>query len=112
MEKVAALKDKGNSALQAGKFDEAIQNYTAAIALDGSNHVLYSNRSAAYAKAGKYAQALEDAEKTVQLKPDWGKVRNSIRDCYGEKKCCTGQSGDHENEVCEEHASCQEKKQD
>nr|CAD7393397.1 unnamed protein product [Timema cristinae]CAD7425319.1 unnamed protein product [Timema monikensis] len=73
MEKVAALKDKGNSALQAGKFDEAIQNYTAAIALDGSNHVLYSNRSAAYAKAGKYTQALEDAEKTVQLKPDWGK---------------------------------------
>ncbi|XP_069676351.1 stress-induced-phosphoprotein 1 [Periplaneta americana] len=73
MEKVTALKDKGNAALQAGKFDEAIQFYTEAITLDSSNHVLYSNRSAAYAKAGKYSQALEDAEKTVQLKPDWGK---------------------------------------
>lgn len=73
MDKVAALKDKGNTALQANKFDEAIKYYTEAIGLDNKNHVLYSNRSAAYAKAGKYTQALEDAEKTVQLKPDWGK---------------------------------------
>ncbi len=35
--------------------------------------MLSSNRSAAYAKAGKYAEALEDAEKTVKLKPDWSK---------------------------------------
>jgi stress-induced-phosphoprotein 1 len=68
------LKDKGNAALQDGKFDDAIKFYTEAITLDNSNHVLYSNRSAAYAKAGKYLQALEDAEKTLQLKPDWGKV--------------------------------------
>jgi stress-induced-phosphoprotein 1 len=71
---VTVLKDKGNAALQAGKFDDAIKFYTEAIALDENNHVLYSNRSAAYAKAGKYRPALEDAEKTVQLKPDWGKV--------------------------------------
>lgn len=41
--------------------------------MDDKNHVLYSNRSAAYAKADKFAQALEDAEKTVSLKPDWAK---------------------------------------
>lgn len=35
--------------------------------------MLYSNRSAAYAKANKYDLALQDAEKTLQLKPDWGK---------------------------------------
>lgn len=34
---------------------------------------MYSNRSAAYAKSGKYELALADAEKTIQLKPDWGK---------------------------------------
>ncbi|XP_046473704.1 stress-induced-phosphoprotein 1 [Neodiprion pinetum] len=73
MEKVSALKDKGNAALQEGKYDEAVKYYTEAIALDGSNHVLYSNRSAAYAKAEKYEQALEDAAKTVELKPDWVK---------------------------------------
>lgn len=67
------LKDKGNSALQDGQFEEAIKHYTDAIALDKTNHVLYSNRSAAYAKAGNYAQALKDAEETVSLKPDWAK---------------------------------------
>lgn len=67
------MKDKGNKALQEEKFDDAIKFYTQAIELDGSNHVLYSNRSAAHAKAGKYPQALEDAEKTISLKPDWSK---------------------------------------
>ena len=70
---INALKQKGNSALQEGRYEEAIRYYTEAIDLDKNNHVLYSNRSAAYAKAGKYKQALEDAEKTVKLKPDWGK---------------------------------------
>ncbi|KAL6425080.1 hypothetical protein ACFW04_009406 [Cataglyphis niger] len=72
-DKVVLLKEKGNAALQEGKFDEAVKHYSDAIVLDGNNHVLYSNRSAAYAKSGKYQLALEDAEKTINLKPDWGK---------------------------------------
>lgn len=68
------LKEKGNAALQEGKFLEAVDFYGQGINLDSQNHVLYSNRSAAYAKAGEYLKALEDAEMTVKLKPDWGKV--------------------------------------
>lgn len=68
------LKDKGNAALSAGNYEQAIGYYTQAIELDPNNHVLFSNRSAAYAKQGKYEKALEDAEKTVSLKPDWPKV--------------------------------------
>ena len=35
--------------------------------------MLYSNRSGAYASLKEYQSALEDAEKTTQLKPDWAK---------------------------------------
>lgn len=67
------MKDKGNQALAQNKFDDAIKYYSDAIEIDDKNHVLFSNRSAAYAKAGKYKQSLDDAEKTVSLKPDWAK---------------------------------------
>lgn len=68
---------KGNAAFSAGHFFEAVEHFTAAIAADPANHVLYSNRSAAHASMGSYDSALEDAKKTVELKPDWAKVRGS-----------------------------------
>jgi len=67
------LKNKGNAALSAQNYDEAIKLYTQAIALDASNHVYYSNRSAAYASIGKYNDALADAERAVSLSPNWAK---------------------------------------
>lgn len=68
------LKGEGNKLLQSGDFEEAIGKYTEAIELDPDNHVLYSNRAAALTKAGKYLEALGDADKTIQLKPDWARV--------------------------------------
>jgi stress-induced-phosphoprotein 1 len=67
------LKNKGNSALQSEKYDEAINFYSQAIELEPSNHILFSNRSAAYAKTGKFKESLDDAEKTISLKNDWPK---------------------------------------
>ncbi|KAL3499516.1 hypothetical protein ACH5RR_038609 [Cinchona calisaya] len=66
-------KAKGNAAFSAGKYEEAIRHFTEAINLSPTNHVLYSNRSAAYASLSKFSDALSDAEKTVELKPDWSK---------------------------------------
>jgi stress-induced-phosphoprotein 1 len=67
------LKALGNKALQEEKLDDAIRYYTEAIAIDGNNHVLYSNRSAAFAKQEKYEEALVDGDKCVTLNPTWGK---------------------------------------
>lgn len=70
---VDELKNKGNAALSSGKTEEAIDFYTQGIALDSSSQLLYSNRSAAYCKLGKYDEALKDAEEAIRLKPDWAK---------------------------------------
>ncbi|CAI4218489.1 unnamed protein product [Parascedosporium putredinis] len=67
------LKTKGNQAIAAKNFDEAIDFFTQAIAIQPENHILYSNRSAAHASKKDWKHALADAEKTTQLKPDWGK---------------------------------------
>jgi stress-induced-phosphoprotein 1 len=73
MNKVDELKSKGNAALQAENFSEAVKFYTEAIEIDPSNHILYSNRSAAFAKTGDFQNSLKDAEKTIKLKSDWPK---------------------------------------
>ncbi|KAI0203544.1 hypothetical protein F4808DRAFT_417088 [Astrocystis sublimbata] len=65
------LKAQGNAAMAAKNFDEAIDAFTKAIELTPENHVLYSNRSAAYASQKNWTGALQDAEKTTQVKPDW-----------------------------------------
>ncbi|KAK6850257.1 heat shock protein [Apiospora arundinis] len=65
------LKAIGNKAIADKNFDEAVDAFTKAIALDGTNHVLYSNRSAAYASKKDWDNALKDAEKTTEIKPDW-----------------------------------------
>lgn len=67
------LKAKGNAFFSAGDYDSAIQAFTDAIAIDPDNAVLYSNRSAAYASARRWAEATNDARRTTQLRPDWGK---------------------------------------
>ncbi|KAK3041061.1 hypothetical protein RJ639_026858 [Escallonia herrerae] len=66
-------KAKGNAAFSAGDYPDAIRHFTAAIELSPTNHVLYSNRSAAHASLNQYTEALADAGKTVELKPDWPK---------------------------------------
>lgn len=79
------MKNKGNSALKDGKAEEAVLFYTDAINLEPNNHVLYSNRSAAYCTLKKYNEAVRDAEKTVELKPDWPKVLHTKVDLINYK---------------------------
>lgn len=72
------LKERGNRALAAGDVGAAVGHYSAAIARDPNNHVLFSNRSAAYARLGDYTRALADACRTLELRPDWAKVLGGL----------------------------------
>lgn len=72
-EEAEQFKAAGNKALQSGNLTEAIENYTKAIDADGTNHVFYSNRSAAYLKKGDGNNALEDAKSTIAINPGFSK---------------------------------------
>ena len=60
----------------------ASEKFSQAIEIEPSNHVLYSNRSGAYASLKNYEKALEDANKTTELKPDfvkgWGRKGSAL----------------------------------
>ena len=86
---------KGNAAFSAGSFEEAISFFSQAIAIDPSNHVLFSNRSASKVRAVQppdlrsqtsdawlmtspstpqaslknYSGALEDAQQVQEIPP-------------------------------------------
>lgn len=72
-DKSQKAKERGNELFAAGNYDMAIKSYSMAIRLDRGNHVLHSNRSAAYAGAGRFEDALSDAETCVKLAPDFAK---------------------------------------
>lgn len=73
MEKIQRYKDRGNKAVQVGNFEDAIDNYSTAIELDPGNHVLYSNRAAAYCSVNQFQSALKDAQKCINLSPKFAK---------------------------------------
>lgn len=67
------VKAQGNDALKLGKFSEAVSLYGQAIGLDPTNAVYLSNRSSALASLSRFDKALVDADKCIELKPDWAK---------------------------------------
>uniref|UniRef100_A0A2N9IJE2 Reverse transcriptase zinc-binding domain-containing protein n=1 Tax=Fagus sylvatica TaxID=28930 RepID=A0A2N9IJE2_FAGSY len=66
-------KVKAYAAFFAGNFSDAVRHFSTAMSVGPTNYLLFSNRSAAYARLNKFSEALSDAEKTVKVKPDWSK---------------------------------------
>ena len=60
--------------VEEGDFLAAIERFTEAITLNRNNYQLFGQRSAAYARIGRFTEALEDAKRCHELKPDWSKV--------------------------------------
>lgn len=68
-----ALKEKGNAAFAAKKYEEAEGLYSQAIAMlgDEAPHTLYGNRAAARLGLGRAEDALADAETAIQKDGSW-----------------------------------------
>mmetsp|Transcript_33349 Transcript_33349/g.87466 ORF Transcript_33349/g.87466 Transcript_33349/m.87466 type:complete len:337 (+) Transcript_33349:46-1056(+) len=74
-EAALAKKAKGAEHIKEKEFAEAISVYTEAIKLNPKDSAftsrIYSNRSMCYLKMYSLAQALQDAEKVIELDPAW-----------------------------------------
>jgi stress-induced-phosphoprotein 1 len=70
-------KEKGNEFFKQQKFPEAIASYTEALRRNPKDHVLYSNRAAAYTKLGEFNYAMKDCDESLALNPNF--VKSYIR---------------------------------
>ena len=68
-----SFKEQGNGFYEQSKYEEAIESFTKAILLDNNDHRFYSNRSAAFLANGDADLALIDAEKCIEINPDFTK---------------------------------------
>lgn len=71
--RLTSLKDAGNSAVNAKRFDAAVEAYDGALALAPVSAafaaMLHSNRAAAYQQQGRLLEALSDCSRAVALNP-------------------------------------------
>ena len=66
-------KELGTKAFTTKDFTKAIEHFTNAIQENPHDHTLLSNRSASYFNLNDFNKALEDGEKCIAIKSDWGK---------------------------------------
>ena len=68
-----SAKDQGTDQFKLKNFEKAIEFYTQAISETPEDHTIFGNRSAAYTNLKEFPKALEDGNRCIELKPDWGK---------------------------------------
>eukprot|EP01100_Stratorugosa_tubuloviscum_P004113 TRINITY_DN2014_c1_g1_i1.p1 TRINITY_DN2014_c1_g1~~TRINITY_DN2014_c1_g1_i1.p1 ORF type:complete len:418 (-),score=222.37 TRINITY_DN2014_c1_g1_i1:51-1304(-) len=70
-------KEEGNNFFRDTKYIEALEAYSKAIELDATNHIYYTNRSTTYAYLWMGDKALKDADKAIEINPEW--IRGYLR---------------------------------
>ena len=65
---------KGNECVKSKDFKDALLHYSRSIDLFPDEAATYCNRALVYLKEKEYARAVEDAEKSLKLKPGYLKA--------------------------------------
>ncbi|KAJ9469643.1 Stress-induced-phosphoprotein 1 [Diplonema papillatum] len=82
-------KNKGNDFFKKGKYQDAVTWYSKAIEADPDSEAagaVYSNRAASYISLKQYKEAIADAERCIQVRPNWikGPFRKAVAlECLG-----------------------------
>lgn len=75
LKEIETVKDKANKLFKENKYEEAIEEYGKALEFDPQNKkfnsVIHANRSVCYKKLKKNTEALREANKSVQLNPNY-----------------------------------------
>jgi len=66
-------KEEGNEFYKKNNYPEAVKCYTEAVRRQPDNYVNYSNRAVCYIKLMAPSEALKDAEKCIELNPNFAK---------------------------------------
>jgi tetratricopeptide (TPR) repeat protein len=77
LEEAERSKSLGNTHMQKKEYELAAQAYTKALQLSPSgpnSHVYFSNRAAALLSMKKFREAILDSERSLKLKPNYGKA--------------------------------------
>ncbi|XP_073022593.1 uncharacterized protein [Primulina eburnea] len=81
------FKSQGNKAMQSKLYNEAIELYTFAIALCADNAIYFCNRAAAYTQIYRYAEAVQDCLKSIEINPNYSKAYSRLGfACYAQGK--------------------------
>uniref|UniRef100_A0A674CLB2 Uncharacterized LOC115147486 n=1 Tax=Salmo trutta TaxID=8032 RepID=A0A674CLB2_SALTR len=70
---VCSLPEKGIQLFKQGQYSQAVDMFSEAIHCDPKDHRFFGNRSYCYWCLELYPSALSDAQKSIQLAPDWPK---------------------------------------
>lgn len=79
-------KGRGNDLFSAGKYIEAVEEYTKACEIDAQNSPCWSNLSFTFYKLGDYEQALYSAQRAVESNPAF--LKGYYRRALAKRKLC------------------------
>jgi DnaJ family protein C protein 7 len=88
VQKLDRMKQEGNAAFKAARYQEAIDIYSQAVEVDPSNKntnsKIYQNRALCHSRQKSWRAAIADAEKALELDPSYTKARKTRAKALGE----------------------------
>ncbi len=87
VQKLERMKEDGNTEYKAGRWEAAIEKYSAALEVDpankGTNSKLLQNRALCRIKLKQFNDAVADCDKATSLDPDYTKARKTKANAFG-----------------------------